>query len=181
MQSLIGVDNLIVGVGVDVLRIERIDLKLSEKVLTDLEMREFKHRKNKEEYLAGRFALKEAFFKAIGTGIDGNSFKDVEFTVGENGRPQIGIYKDFPVVFNFAHISLSHDFVVVALVVLEKLEGKVFIRGDIEDFRVINKSEEFLEVDSPFGPFKTRDIVEKSGGKLLRYGNVILRNHSQKW
>ncbi len=171
---------MIVGVGVDVLRIERIDLKLARKVLTDLEMEEFESRKNKAEYLVGRFALKEAFFKALGTGINGNSFKDVEFTTGNDGKPQIGIYKDFPVVFNFAHISLSHDFVAVALVVLERLEGGIFVRGDIEGFRIIDKSDEFLEIDSPFGPFRTRDIVERSGGKLLRYGNVILRNPSQK-
>ncbi len=178
---MIGADTLIVGVGVDVLRIERVDLKLSRKILTAPEMKEFESRKNKMEYLAGRFALKEAFFKALGTGIDGNSFKDVEFITGNNGKPQIAIYKDFPVVFNFVHVSLSHDFVVVALVVLEKTEGGIFIRGNVEDFQVINKNDEFLEVDSPFGPFKTKDIVERSQGELLRYGNVILRNPSQKW
>ncbi len=180
MRCLTGADILIVGVGVDVLRIERIDPKLSRKILTDLEMKEFESRKNKMEYLAGRFALKEAFFKALGTGIDGNSFKDVEFITGSNGKPQMAVYKDFPVVFNFVHISLSHDFVVVALVVLEKVEGGIFVRGNIEDFQVINRNEEFLEVDSPFGPFKTKGIVERSQGELLRYGNVILRNPSQK-
>ncbi len=171
---------MIVGVGVDVLRIDRIDLKLSKKVLTEYELEEFESRGNKAEYLAGRFALKEAFFKAIGTGVNGNSFKDVEFITDDLGKPQLCLYKDFPVIFNFAHVSLSHDFVAVALVVLERLEGRVFVRGNVEGFRVIDKSEEFLEIDSPFGPFKTRDIVEKSGGELLRYGNVILRNLSQK-
>ncbi len=170
---------LIVGVGVDVLRIDRVDLKLSKKILTDWELKEFESRKNKKEYLAGRFALKEAFFKAMGTGIDGNSFKDIEFTTGDNGKPQMGVYKDFPIVFNFAHLSLSHDLVAVALVVLERIEGGVFIRGNIEDFRIVNRNDEFLEVDSPFGPFKTKDIVERSGGELLKYGNMILRNSSQ--
>ena len=57
---------MIIGIGNDIVDISRIDLKLSERILTEEE--KTNKAKVTHEYLAGRFALKESFFKALGTG-----------------------------------------------------------------------------------------------------------------
>ena len=164
---------MIVGIGIDVVDISRIDEKLAKKVLTERELEEFERSSRKTEYLAGRFALKEAFFKAIGSGIDGHSFKDVSFVRDEAGKPTLILHKDFEPVFNFAHVSLSHDLVAVGVVVLERRKGGVFIEGEVEEFEILSTSGRLVEIDTPFGPFRTEEILEKSGGKLLRYGNLL--------
>ncbi len=160
---------MIVGVGVDVVRIERIDERIAERILTEDEMRISRS----IEFIAGRFALKEAFFKAIGTGLRGFSFKDVEFLKDELGKPVLRIGRDFPVVFNFAHVSLSHDFVAVGLVILERLKGGIFVKGKPKDFEILREVENGIyEIDSPYGPFKTKEILKKQGVDLVRYGNL---------
>jgi len=42
--------------------------------------------------LAGRFAVKEAVAKALGTGIGDVGWTDVEILGGENGRPQLHLH-----------------------------------------------------------------------------------------
>ena len=57
---------MISGVGVDIVDISRVDLKISNKVLSSEELSLFKNMSEirKKEFLAGRFAIKEALFKA---------------------------------------------------------------------------------------------------------------------
>ena len=58
---------MIKGIGVDILSIERIDYKIARKVLSSEELEIFNSITNdklKREYLAERFAVKEALFKA---------------------------------------------------------------------------------------------------------------------
>uniref|UniRef100_A0A7C5VMD1 Holo-[acyl-carrier-protein] synthase n=1 Tax=Fervidobacterium thailandense TaxID=1008305 RepID=A0A7C5VMD1_9BACT len=119
---------MIVGFGVDVLEIERVDLKLANKVLTKDELEN--RAKIDEEYIAGRFALKEAYFKALGTGIDGNSFQDVSFLNGPFGEVCPVLHKYIPPVhgvFNRMHASLAHDRFAYASVILEKERGGIYI------------------------------------------------------
>lgn len=114
---------MIVGIGNDILEIKRINLNLEKKILTELEKRD---KKIDAQYLAGRFSLKEAFFKALGTGIGENSFKDVSFINNDKGKPICVLHKDF-LGFNFCHVSLSHDLFAISSVILEKVEGKIFL------------------------------------------------------
>jgi len=114
---------LIIGIGNDIVEIKRINLKLEKKILTEFEK---KDKKIDAQYLAGRFSLKEAFFKALGTGIGENSFKDVSFINNIKGKPFCVFHKDF-LGFNFCHVSLSHDLFAISSVILEKVEGKVFL------------------------------------------------------
>ncbi|MFN3692165.1 MAG: 2-amino-4-hydroxy-6-hydroxymethyldihydropteridine diphosphokinase [Fervidobacterium sp.] len=119
---------MIVGIGNDVLEISRLNLKLVERILTNEEIQNAK--KLTQEYLAGRFVLKESYFKALGTGINGNSFKDISFLNKKDGslyaklskyvKPKYGTY-------NFMHITLSHDVFAVGNVILEKNVGNVYI------------------------------------------------------
>ena len=67
---------MIYGVGTDVVEIERIRAVLGKygerfarRILCESEMRRFESHRLKANYLAKRFAAKEAFTKALGTGI----------------------------------------------------------------------------------------------------------------
>ncbi len=87
---------MITGIGLDIVEIERIQRldakspKLRERVLTERELTEYAllSETRKIEFLAGRFAAKEAFGKALGTGIGAScSFQDIEIRKNENGKP----------------------------------------------------------------------------------------------
>ncbi|MCS7299136.1 MAG: holo-ACP synthase [Spirochaetia bacterium] len=73
--------------------------------------------------LAGRFAGKEAFFKALGTGII--NFKEVEILNEQSGRPYINLYGKTKEIFDSLkakniEISISHtELVAVSVVVIE--------------------------------------------------------------
>lgn len=116
---------MIIGTGVDTVRIDRIKVNISERILGKRELKEFEGVKDKKTYLASRFAAKEAFFKALGTGIRKISFKDIEVAHDKLGKPVFILHKDFP--FNFAHLSITHDYVAFAQVVLERRYGKIYI------------------------------------------------------
>ena len=69
---------MIYGIGTDVVEVVRIKEsiekygdKLAKKILTDEEMIAYESSTLKENFLAKRFAAKEAFSKAMGTGFRG--------------------------------------------------------------------------------------------------------------
>lgn len=118
---------MIKGIGVDIIEIERVNDKLAERVLSKEEMEIWKKRQTKE-FLAGRFALKEAFFKAIGTGIREVNLSSISFIPDDLGA--IHLFENESVVFlknkygfDLIHSSLSHDKgLAVAFVVLESMK-----------------------------------------------------------
>ncbi|WP_041083838.1 2-amino-4-hydroxy-6-hydroxymethyldihydropteridine diphosphokinase [Thermotoga profunda] len=116
---------MIIGTGVDVVEIERINENISKKILGPRELKEFEQIKDKKTYLASRFAAKEAFSKALGTGIRNLSFKDIEIIHNSYGKPVLVFHRDF--TFNFAHLSIAHDHLAFAQVILERRYGKVYI------------------------------------------------------
>lgn len=98
---------MITGIGCDIVNLNRLNIndeKLVSRILTQNELAVFlnkKKDKHKREYLAGRFAGKEAFFKAYGIEHQMISFHDVEILNNEFGKPTI----NFPNTF----ISISHE------------------------------------------------------------------------
>ncbi len=89
---------MITGIGLDIVelvRIRKLDEKSSkfrERILTESELAEYNRLKNsrRTEFLAGRFAAKEAFAKALGTGIGAAcGFHDMEIRKDERGKPGI--------------------------------------------------------------------------------------------
>ena len=78
---------------------------------------------NQVARLAARFAAKEACAKVIGTGIGAVSWKDIEVTRNDSGRPQLILHNDAAHIshrLNLTHwdISLSHtDDLATAVVV----------------------------------------------------------------
>tara|TARA_Y100000590_G_C15382974_1_gene887065 strand:- start:277 stop:663 length:387 start_codon:yes stop_codon:yes gene_type:complete len=89
----------ILGNGVDIIenkRIERILKKknLIERIYSPLEIDDSKKIKNKINFFAKRFAAKEAFVKAIGTGFrNGINFKDISIKNKKFGKPVLYINK----------------------------------------------------------------------------------------
>lgn len=81
---------MIKGIGTDIVeisRIQKMDLeKFATKILTKSET--INHQPLTSNYLAKRFAAKEAIAKAYGTGIGSAlSFQDIEISNDENGKP----------------------------------------------------------------------------------------------
>lgn len=95
---------MIKGIGVDIVdlrRIEKNKIALARKILTDNELLIFNNlsaKKRQIEFLGGRFAGKEAYFKAVSTKV---SFKDIEILNDENGKPYVNQEN--------IHISLAHE------------------------------------------------------------------------
>jgi len=88
---------LIKGTGIDIVEVARIKRmmdrygdKFFERILTGKEIAYCKSFVNAEVHFAGRFASKEAYSKAIGTGISRNfGWKDIEILNDERGKPYI--------------------------------------------------------------------------------------------
>jgi len=87
---------MIRGIGLDLIELERIQKsvrkgnQLAKRVLTAQEFTLYANLPNERrqsEFLAGRFAAKEAFSKAAGTGIGTLSFDDIEVLYSEQGAP----------------------------------------------------------------------------------------------
>ncbi|WP_432470773.1 holo-ACP synthase [Amphritea sp. HPY] len=85
---------MIFGVGTDLLDIRRIEKallrtpRLSERILTAAELKQFQGSRQQTRFLAKRFAAKEAAVKALGTGIGrGISWQHFEISHDELGRP----------------------------------------------------------------------------------------------
>lgn len=88
---------MIAGIGTDLVGVERIKalrerygIRFARKILAESELEEYQAVVNKDDYLAKRFAAKEATVKALGTGFRGGIGKhDVWVTHDEMGKPGI--------------------------------------------------------------------------------------------
>lgn len=119
---------MIYGIGCDIIEIERVasaDERFLEKHFTKAE-RELFERKKHPQTVAANFAAKEAFSKALGTGVRGFSLNDVEVLRDELGKPYIKLYGNAKEICKNAgvgeiFVTLSHSKeLAMAYVVLEK-------------------------------------------------------------
>lgn len=124
---------MIAGLGIDLVEVERMEEKIRkdngfrELVFSANEIAYCESRANKYEHYAARFAAKEAFFKAIGTGwIKGTAFNEVEVINNEHGKPEIVLLDStnatvHPMQLSSIHLSLTHiKKVASAVVIIEK-------------------------------------------------------------
>jgi holo-[acyl-carrier protein] synthase len=85
----------IYGIGSDIIDVKRIkkaliNKKFKEKIFSKNEIKMMKIKSDKFASYAKRFAAKEAFSKALGTGISGGiSFKDISIKNDTKGKPFI--------------------------------------------------------------------------------------------
>lgn len=107
---------MVKGVGIDIIEVDRIR-NLMEKygerffsrILTEKEIDYCKKFSKPELHFAGRFASKEAYSKAIGTGIGKEfSWKDIEILNNEKGKPYIVHLKENDFSKMKFEISISH-------------------------------------------------------------------------
>ncbi len=83
----------ILGIGVDIIENKRISnsvrsLKFKKRIFSDKELKQASQFKTKTNYFSKRFAAKEAFAKALGTGFRKNlNFKDIEIINNKIGKP----------------------------------------------------------------------------------------------
>ena len=83
----------ILGIGIDIIENKRIKIsiknpKFKKRIYSSKELAQASLSKNKVSYFSKRFAAKEAFAKALGTGFRGNlNFKDIEIVNDKMGKP----------------------------------------------------------------------------------------------
>ncbi|CAG7839482.1 4'-phosphopantetheinyl transferase [Clostridium novyi B str. ATCC 27606] len=138
---------MIIGIGTDIVEIERIEkainrnLNFINKLFTKNEIEYFKSRNMRSEFIAGRFAAKEAVSKALGTGFRGFEFKDIEIENNILGKPMVnlkgkakkmdkkwGNYK--------IHLSISHGREnAIAYAVLEVVDNGNYNSSKDEGYR----------------------------------------------
>ncbi len=109
------------GIGTDIIEIRRIEElgyrdRFIHKILSKEELaiyQQFRHEKRKNEFLAGRWAVKEALYKALGAYCHGKAYTDFSVVNDEAGKPYLLIPE-----LEGIHISISHcDHYVVAFVI----------------------------------------------------------------
>jgi holo-[acyl-carrier protein] synthase len=127
---------MIFGIGIDIVELKRIESILKrnshsfiERILTSREQEYLPESgRRRVEYIAGRFAAKEAAAKALGTGIGKSfSFLDGEVLKDEMGKPMLIFSDSTKQHFNFhgsykVHVSISHSReYAIAQVIIEML------------------------------------------------------------
>lgn len=90
---------MIVGIGTDIIEISRVANALKklgtpflERLFTEKEREYFRVQKGNVQTISGNFAAKEAVVKAMGTGISGFKWKDVEINRDQKGKPEVFLY-----------------------------------------------------------------------------------------
>ena len=115
---------MIIGIGLDIIEIERVrqairnNKNFLSKLFTEREIDYFISRNMNSEVIAGNFAAKEAVSKALGTGMRGFSFKDIEILRNELGKPEVILHNGANLIGNKlvennnslrVHLSISHN------------------------------------------------------------------------
>jgi len=111
---------MILGIGIDIVHVGRIRHwesvpGLVERYFHPEEVVDARSRGAGESLsLAARFAAKEAFGKALGTGLAGMRLGDIQVVNDRNGRPEIVLHGTALARFGAAgcsrvHVSLTHE------------------------------------------------------------------------
>jgi len=127
---------MIYGVGTDVVEIERIRKALerfgdrfARRILCESELKRFQSHRLPANYLAKRFAAKEAFTKALGTGIHAPANWHGVWVVNlKSGKPQLEFSGELKKLLKarqirHAHLSLTDEREMAAATVILECEG----------------------------------------------------------
>ena len=122
---------MIYGVGIDIIEINRFDdnilnKRFLERVYGKQEL-EYLLLKNKKESFAVNFCAKEAFSKALGTGIKGFKLNEVQVLRSDEGKPYYKLDGEALRLTEIANVklslSLSHSkLYATAVAIAEKIE-----------------------------------------------------------
>lgn len=111
---------MIIGIGTDIIEIHRIEKALEnreaflKKLFTKNEIENFERRKFRPEFIAGKFAAKEAVAKALGTGFREFQFKDIIVENNTLGKPIVSLKGKAELIASRngdyrIHLSISHS------------------------------------------------------------------------
>lgn len=110
---------MILGVGIDIIEIERIKKSVDRygerflnKIFTKTELEYSLKKKNKYQHLAARFAAKEAITKALSSFDKAFKWQEIEIYNQTNGMPVVKLHgklKDFLGNDKSLNISMSHS------------------------------------------------------------------------
>jgi len=122
---------MITGIGIDMIEVKRMERWLDKSSLLKRYFNPqeitlaFSRKKSAAQTLAARFAAKEAFGKALGTGLAGIELKDIIVINSDNGKPDIKLTGTAENKFeksgaNKVHLSITHEREnAIAMIVLE--------------------------------------------------------------
>lgn len=125
---------MIFGIGTDIVEVSRIEDSLArfgdafaQRILTKQEWLSFQQSKTQARFLAKRFAAKEAFAKALGTGLrEPATFQNIGVTHDDLGKPVLDLAPTLQALLDKKgilqqHLSISDEkALAAAFVVLEK-------------------------------------------------------------
>ncbi len=141
---------MIKGSGIDIIEIDRIrnavnkNDRFIERIFTEDEIIYIKSRSNNVNTIAGLFAAKEAVSKALGSGISGFKWTDIEVYSDSLGKPSIRLHgkakelADEKEITN-VHVSISHS------------------KDDAVAFAIAEKNIDYSQVTTQYNPFKKGD------------------------
>jgi holo-[acyl-carrier protein] synthase len=124
---------MIYGIGTDIVEVARIEASIAQfgeafakRILTNSEMLHYQESQIKARFLAKRFAAKEAFSKALGTGLRAPAtFQNIAVSHDVLGKPILVLAPDLTALMHQknivnTHISISDEKnLATAFVVLE--------------------------------------------------------------
>ena len=125
---------MIYGIGTDIVEVSRIESSIekfgdefAQRILAESEMPSYLDSKIKARFLAKRFAAKEAFSKALGTGLrEPATFQNIAVSHDVLGKPVFLLAKPLQDFLNAKNITQMHISIsdeknfAVSFVVLEK-------------------------------------------------------------
>jgi len=135
---------VIFGIGTDIIEIKRVKKAISrspkfiERLFTEQELDYYKKKDMKAQHIAGGFSAKEAVLKALGTGLRGFRWKDIEILRGSVGKPIVrfgGNVKQFMEDngIGIIHVTISHsrDFATATAVAEVSIEREGIVIEDL--------------------------------------------------
>ncbi len=120
---------MIFGIGCDLCDIERVAAggeRFYKRYFTEKEQELFDKKRNKPQTVAANFAVKEAFSKALGTGVRDFLLTEVEVLRDELGKPYINLFGNAKTIcenlkITGIFVSISHEkSIAMGYVVLER-------------------------------------------------------------
>jgi len=107
---------MIFGIGTDIVEVSRIQASITQfgddfakRILADSELESYLQSHIKARFLAKRFAAKEAFSKALGTGLRAPAtFQNIAVSHDELGKPILVLAPELQVLLDSKHITQMH-------------------------------------------------------------------------
>jgi holo-[acyl-carrier protein] synthase len=107
---------MIFGIGTDIVEVSRIQASITQfgdefakRILADSELASYLQSQIKARFLAKRFAAKEAFSKALGTGLRAPAtFQNIAVSHDELGKPILVLAPELQSLLDAKHITQAH-------------------------------------------------------------------------